>query len=211
MKFLFTILSSLFIFTNAFSQGNEHPFVSLKEKVKGKRYELFAVNTNDIPYDVFLKVDTEDFRRSSARPIIKTVPPNSELRLITMVILNGKEGKYQTTFVVNEIAKELSIRKDHENFEIKFDDALKNQEVTLFTKDNCDLCSETRNLLNSNKIKFQEISIEQDSTNLLKLVKEFKKTELKERAIVPVMKINDSLYTNLKNRNDLIKALKNHF
>jgi glutaredoxin len=128
-----------------------------------------------------------------------------------MVILNGKEGKYQTTFVVNEIAKELSIRKDHENFEIKFDDALKNQEVTLFTKDNCDLCSETRNLLNSNKIKFQEISIEKDSTNLLMLVKEFKKTELKERAIVPVMKINDSLYTNLKNRNDLIKALKNHF
>jgi len=211
MKALLSILTFFLIFSNAIAQGNKHPYVTIKEKVKGKRYELFAVNTNDISYDVFLKVDTQDFRRSSARPIIKTIPPNSEIRLITMIKLNDKEGNYNTTFVVNEIAQELSIRKDHENFEVKFDNALRDHEIILYTQEACDICFETKQLLDSNKINYSEISIEKDSINLLKLVKEFKKINLKEKATVPILKIEDSLYTNIKNKEDLIKALKNHF
>ncbi|MBT8310235.1 MAG: hypothetical protein EX254_06645 [Flavobacteriaceae bacterium] len=211
MKALLSVLTFLLLFSNAIAQGNEHPYVSLKEKIKGKRYELFAVNTNDISYDVFLMVDTQDFRRSSSRPVIKTIPANSEIRLITMIKLNDKEGNYNTTFVVNEIAQELSMRKDNENFEIKFDNALRDQEVTLYTKDACNLCDETKQLLERNRINYSEISIEKDSVNLLKLVKEFKKIDLNQKAIVPILKIDDSLYTRIKNKADLIKALKNHF
>ena len=210
MKFIFTFLLSFFYLGSALAQNN-HEFVALKEKTKGKRLELFAVNTNSLSYDVFLRVETEDYRRSSSRPVIKTIPPNSEVRLITMVKLAGKEGKYNTTFVVNEIGYELSIRKDKSDFNAKLNDALKSKQITIFTKDSCTLCDDTRQLLKRNRIIFTEYSIEKDSINLIQLIKEFKKVNLTEKAIAPILKIEDSLYTSIRSEFDLINALKNHF
>jgi len=210
MKHFFTFLLSFLILGNIVAQ-NKHPFVKLNEKKKGKRLELFAVNTGSISYDIFLRIETQDYRRSSLRPILKTIPPNSKVRLITMVKLNGKEGKYNTTFVVNEIAQELSIRKDYEDFDIKFDNALRTKKITIYTKNACDLCFTTRQLLDKNRIGYEELSIEKDSINLMKLVTEFKKAKMQRKALAPVLKIEDSLYTSLKTKQDVIDAFKNHF
>ena len=92
MKYISTCILFLTITFYGLSQNN-HEFVSIKEKVTGKRVELYAINTNNISYDVFLMVETKDYRRSSSRPVLKTVPANSEVRMITMVKLNEKEGK----------------------------------------------------------------------------------------------------------------------
>ena len=210
MKYLFACFLFLLITFNSLSQ-NEHEFVSIKEKVNGKRVELFAVNTNSISYDVFLMVETKDYRRSSSRPVLKTIPPNSKVRMITMVKLNGKEGIYNYTLVVNEIAYDLSIKKDHEDFEVKIDDALKTKKVTLFIKGICSLCDETKNILDSNRIQFEEINIDKDSTQLIKLIKEYKYHKVDKRTYAPILKIEDSLYTTIKTKNELIDALKHHF
>lgn len=210
MKHCFSIVFSLLFFISVFSQ-NTHPFVKLEERIKGKRLELFAVNSNSINYDVFLRVETEDFRRSSARPVIKTIPANSEIRLITMVKLNGTEGNYSTTFVVNEIAKALSMRKDHEDFEIKLDNALHKKQIIIYTKEACDLCTDTKSLLRQNKIKYTEYGIDKDSLNLMKLIKDFKVNQQNTKALAPILKIEDSLYTNLRTTQDVIDALKNHY
>lgn len=210
MKFLAPFCILFLVFSTSIAQ-NKHPYVTLKEKVKGKRLELFALNTNDISYDVFLKVDTEDYRRSSARPVLKTIPPNSEVRLITMVKLANRAGKYNTTFVINEIGYEIAIQKDKTDFNIKLNAALKDKNITIFTKDSCKLCADTRQLLKRNRINYTELGIDKDSVNLMELVREFKKTSLKTKAIAPILKIEDSLYTSIKSEMDLINALKNHF
>ena len=210
MKYISTCILFLLITFNSVSQ-NEHEFVSIKEKVTGKRVELFAVNTNSISYDVFLMVETEDYRRSSSRPILKTIPANSEARMITMVKLNGTEGKYNYTLVVNEIAYDLSIKKDDINFEVKIDDALNTKKVTLFTKDICNLCDETKRLLSSNRIKYEEFNVDTDSTQLIKLIKEYKHHKVDSRTYAPIIKVEDSLYTTIKTKHELIDALKNHF
>lgn len=210
MNYLFSCFLFLLITINGFCQIT-HEFVSIKEKVTGKRLELFAVNTNDISYDVFLMVNTDDYRRSSSRPVLKTIPANSEVKMITMVKLNEKEGKYNYTLVVNEVAYDLSIKKDHENFEVKIDDALNTKTVTLFSKDVCDLCDETKYLLNNNRINFEELNIDKDSTQLIKLIKEYKHKRVDRRTYAPILKIEDSLYTQIKTKQDLIVVLKNHF
>ena len=210
MKYISACIFFLLITSNSLSQ-NKHEFVFIKEKITGKRVELFAVNTNTISYDVFLMVETEDYRRSSSRPILKTIPANSEVRMITMVKLNDKEGKYNYTLVVNEIAYDLSIKKDHENFEVKIDDALNTKTVTLFSKDICSLCDETKALLSSNKINYEEFNIDKDSTQLIKLIKEYKHNKVDTKTYAPILKIEDSLYTQIKTKQDLIDALKNHY
>lgn len=210
MKYLFTCFLFLLITVKSTSQNN-HEFVSLTEKTNGKRIELFAVNTNNIPYDVFLMVETEDFRRSSSRPVIKTVPANSQVKMITLIKLNEKQGKYTYTLIVNEVSYDLSVRKDHSDFEIKIDDALKTKKVTLFTKDDCSLCTTTKRILETNYIVYEEFNMDKDSLLIKDLLKEYKTEEINNKTSAPILKIEDSLYTTLKSKRDLIDALKQHF
>ncbi|MDO6597619.1 glutaredoxin family protein [Oceanihabitans sp. 2_MG-2023] len=210
MKFLFLSIFIL-LFTIPTIAQNDHEFVRIEEKSTGKRVELFAVNTNDISYDVFLKVDATGYRRSSARPIIKTIPANSKVRMITLVKLVNEESKYNYTLVVNEVSYEITMQKDDIGLDFKIDDALTAKTVTLFTKENCLLCNQTKSTLSDNKINYQEINIDQDSTYLIGLLKEFKKKDLKSKATVPVLKIDDSLYTNIKTQKELIKTLQAHY
>lgn len=210
MKYILACFT-LCLFTFKCISQNTHEYVSIVEKKVGKRTDLYAVNTGNNSYDVFLMVDTEDFRRSSSRPVLKTIPPNSEVKMITLIKLKGKKGKYTYTLVVNEIGYELNVRKDHEDFQLKIDNALKNKKVTLYTKDSCNLCITTKRLLENNYIKYDEFNIDKDSTHLIRLIKDYKRKNIDTRTYSPVIKIEDSLYTKVKSKNDLIKALKNHF
>jgi len=145
MKTYITLITLLLISLSSFAQ-KEHKFVKLSEEKKGKRVTLYATNTDSISYDVFLKVDTKDFRRSSNRPIIRNIAANSKIKLMTLIQLTGKEGKYKSIFVVNEVAYALDINKDHEALDFKLDRALKDKKVTLFTQDNCVICPDTKRI-----------------------------------------------------------------
>ena len=115
MRLIFTTLFCVSLFFVGFSQEKEHPHVKLVEEKNGKRLELFAVNTDTIPYVVFLRVTTSDYRRTSKRPILKDIPKNSKELLKTLILLDGKEGLYDATFIVNEVAPSMNIQKDHWN------------------------------------------------------------------------------------------------
>lgn len=201
----------LLISLNAYSQ-KEHQFVKLSEEKKGKRLTLYATNTDSISYDVFLKVDTKDFRRSSNRPIIRNIAANSKIKLMTLIQLTGTEGKYESLFVVNEVAYALDIKKDHEVLDFKLDRALKEKKITLFTKNDCLICPDTKRILDNNKIAFTEYNIDKDSTNYLKIVKEFKadkKNRFENR--IPLLKVEDQVYNNIKSVEDFIAALREAF
>ncbi|MEJ6791505.1 MAG: hypothetical protein QNK89_01880 [Lacinutrix sp.] len=63
----------------------------------------------------------------------------------------GSEGKYNSTFIVNEIAPTLEIDKTEINLDIRLDNALKDQKVTLFTSNDCTICQEVKSILGENK------------------------------------------------------------
>ena len=201
---------SLFIllFTTSLIAQNQHKFVSLKEKKTGKRLELIAVNKDSISYDVFLRVTTDDYRRTSLRPVLKTLPPNSETKLLTMVLLDGKAGIYNSTFIVNEVSYDFSLRKDKQDINIKIDESLKNKTITMFTKDHCILCNDLKTILNSNGLKYQEYNISNDTLNLIRLANELKTNRIKETSHLPVFKINDSLYTKIESKSNLLEAVR---
>ncbi len=200
---LFTLLS-----INTFAQNN-HKHVKLLEEIKGKRYELFIENTDSISYDVFLKVDSNDFRRSSERPILETIPGNSKKRVLTMVKLNGTEGKYTYILVVNEVSYALKVDKDYEIIDFKLDKALNSKSVILFTKDDCAICPDAKHILAKNKISYTEYNLDKDTTNYNRIIKEFETIKPKSNFNnIPILKIEDKLYNNIKSLDDFIKALR---
>ena len=166
----YILLLLLTLFTISANAQNDHKYVKLTEKIKGKRYELYIENTDSISYDIFLKVDTEDFRRSSERPILKTIPPKSKQRVLTMVVLNGKEGKYTYTLIINEVAYALQFDKDFELLDTKLDEALTSKTVEIYTQNDCSICPDAKRILTKNKIGYQEYNIDQDTTHYNKLI-----------------------------------------
>lgn len=208
----YLLLLLLIFFVIGTKAQNDHKHVRLIEEIKGKRYELYIENTDSISYDIFLKVDTKDFRRSSERPILKTIPPKSKQRVLTMVILKGKEGKYTYTLVINEVAYALQFDKDFELLNTKLDEALTSKTVEIYTQNNCSICPDAKRILTKNKIGYQEHNIDQDTTHYNKLIKEFK--ALKPNSAVnhiPILKVDDKVYNQIETLEDFIEALRDGF
>ncbi len=211
MKSILPLVLILLLSTSAYSQ-NDHEYVKLKEEKKGKRLNLYAVNTDTISYDIFLKVETKDYRRSSNRPILRTIAPKSKAKLMTLIQLANTEGKYNSVFIVNEVAYALEIDKDFEALSFKLDKAIKDKKVTLYTKDDCLICPDVKRILIDNKIGYTEYNIDKDSTNYIKIIKEFqadKQNRFENR--IPLLKVDDKIYNDIKTRDDFIVTLQKAF
>ena len=211
MKSLFLFATILFLSVTGYAQ-NDHKFVKLKEVKKGKRVSLYAENTDSISYDVFLKVVTKDFRRSSNRPVIRTIAPNTKIKLLTLIQLANTEGKYKSMFVVNEVTYALDVDKDKEGLNFKLDKAIKDKKVILYTKDDCLICPDAKRILDNNKIGFTEYNIDKDSTNYLKIIKEFQNDkENRRKNRIPMLKVENQVFNNIKSLDDFVAALRQAF
>ena len=206
--FLFFLLFSASLFS--FSQNANPEKVTLIEKQNGKRLEFYAKNTDTISYVLFFRVSTEVYRRSSNRPVLIPVEPNSETYLLTLIKLAGSEGKYEQQFIVNEVSANLQFRKDHEDFQINIDDALKTANITIYESDACDFCEETKVLFNENKIAFKEKHIKNDRVSLLKALKNNGKSVENIQKDLFVIQIESNIYRGITNKKQLLEALNKH-
>ncbi|WP_452220274.1 glutaredoxin family protein [Lacinutrix salivirga] len=209
MKLTKLLFCFLLIVTSSIYAQNEHKFVKLEEIKKGKRLDLYANNTGEIAYDVFLKVDTDNYRRSSNRPIIRTIAPNTRLKLITLIQLKDKPETYNSVFIVNEVAYALDVQKDKEQLDFKIDDQLKQKKVTLFTKDDCVICPNAKAILNKNNIPFNEYNVDKDTTNYNKLIKEFKAIKPNsDFNRIPILKVENQIFNTIETLDDFVNALR---
>jgi glutaredoxin len=211
MKQLFLLVIIFFLSVTGYAQ-NEHKFVKLKEVKKGKRVSLYAENTDSISYDVFLKVETKDYRRSSNRPIIRTIAPKTKVKLLTLIQLTNTKGKYHSMFVVNEVAYALEVDKNNDHLSFKLDKAIKDKKVILYTKDDCLICPDVKRILDNNKIGFTEYNIDKDSTNYLKIIKEFQNDkENRRKNRIPMLKVENQVFNTIKSLDDFVVALRQAF
>jgi len=194
----------------SFSQDVNTEKVTLIEKQHGKRLELYAKNTDTISYVVFLRVTTEDFRRSSKRPVLKPIAPNSETHLLTLIKLAGTAGEYDHQFIVNEVSTNLKFRKDEEDMQINFDQALKTPHITIFESDNCNVCETTKALLNKNKIAFEVKRIQNHKQALIEALKKASKSLENIEKQTLIIQIESEVYVDIENKKQLLETLKNH-
>lgn len=191
--------------------AQDHDFVKLIEEKNGKRLDLYAVNTGTISYQVFLQVKTEDFRRSSLRPVLQSVPPNSKTKLITIIQLDNTEGNYEKIFIVNEVSYEFDLRKDRQELQNKVSEVIDNRQFILFTETDCDFCEEAKSILERNYLKYIEYNISEDTAGAELLLNTLKAHKIDSKAKLPILQIEDSIYTDLNNNDQLIANLQKHY
>ena len=194
----------------SFSQDANTEKVTLIEKQNGKRLELYAKNTDSIDYVVFLRVTTQDFRRTSKRPVLKPVAPHSETHLLTLIKLAGTDGKYDHQFIVNEVSANLKFRKDDEDMQIDFDKALKTPHITIYESDNCKICEDSKTIFNDHKIAFEVKHIQNHKKILIEALKKVNKPLDQIEKQLFIIQIESEIYTAIETKKQLLEALKNH-
>lgn len=200
----------LFITAISFSQPADIKKVTLIKKQNGKRLEFYAKNIDSISYSVFLRISTDNYRRSSNRPVLKVIPAESQTHLITLIKLTGKPDAYKEQFIVNKVVQNLRIRKDPEDFEINFDNALKTEDITIFESDNCELCEDAKTLLNNYQIAFKTKHITKDYRDLKPFLAqlEIKKDSLKKLPLI--LQIKSDIYTSINTEKGFIDTINNY-
>lgn len=171
---LFIALVSGFQFFAKAQQKNTPP-VELIEDKQPKRWLLYAQNNTDEEQEAFLIVQGEGFRRSADRPVIKKLPPNSKVLMITLIPLKGVEPTYTKIFTYENELQDISTRKGADREEFVNIRPLKDDELTVFTEPDCEKCKLLTDFLNKNHYKYRVLDV---STN---------------------NKVNDFMFDHLKN------------
>ena len=209
-KIAYSFIVLLFISCLSFAQQTKNENVELVKKQNGKRLEFFAKNKDSVSYSVFLRIETEDYRRSSNRPVLQVIPANSETHLITLIKLSDKPGDYKEQFIVNKISQSLNFRKDFDDIQINIDEALKTEDITIFESENCELCNEAKSLFNAYQIAFKTKNITEDQQKLEKLLKKAGQADYNIKNAIFILKIKESIYTNITTKTALIDTINNY-
>lgn len=154
-----TFMFTLFCGEAAFSQI-EAKAVELIEEKQPKRWNLYAQNNTDVEHEAFLIVQGEGFRRSADRPVIKKVPPNSRVLMITLIPIKGATPTYTKIFTFEEQLQTISRRKGDNRTEYVNIRPLRPNEFTIFIASECPKCDILINHLNSNHIKHRVLTLE---------------------------------------------------
>lgn len=198
MKYLMLIVMTMCC---AFAKAQSTaPLVELVEDKQTKRWDLYAQNNSDEEQEAFLLVKGEGFRRSADRPVIKKIPPNEKVLMITLIPLKGITPTYETIFTYETQLQSIAKRKG-ENREVYVNiRPIQKDELTLFIEDDCEKCDILLDYLNKNHIKYRKLDVLKNGKVFDFMWKQIKgKIPSSDVVHLPVVLDNDAIYHNIAN------------
>lgn len=155
----FTFLACFCCLFSVTAQTKEIEIVEKKEK---KRIIFYAINHTEIDKEVFFKVDGKGFRKSSYRPVIKKVPANKKITLITLIPLKSATPEYTYFFSFDDKLQELNLESKTVKTWKALDNLIDKGETIIFTKDECTKCEKLIGMLKANRIKHKVFNISEN-------------------------------------------------
>lgn len=144
------------LFANAQTEAIE--IVEIKDKNK---IIFYAINHTESLKEVFFKVDGEGFRKSGFRPVIKKVPANSKILLITLIPLKDATPTYTYFSSFDDKLQELNLETNVKTWK-ELDYLIDNGETIIFTKDECAKCEKLIGMLKANRISHKAFDISEN-------------------------------------------------
>ena len=187
-----------------FAQGEQ---VVISEKKTGKRIVLRAENKTADTLNVFLMVQSEGYRRSADKPVLKNIPPNSIVPMITLIELANVPSSYSYELIVNDTKKPIELDYGKEIVDIQ--NAIKGK-IVIFTLPNCQKCTLLSTALVNNKTTHLSFDIAKDPVLYRQFMK-FIENELtaETRIQFPVIWNKDHTIFGYDNLETLIAELVN--
>ena len=156
--------------------------VILIEEKEPKRWMLYAQNNTNEEQEAFLMVQGEGFRRSANRPVIKKVPPQTKVLMITLIPLKDTQPSYTTIFTYENELQTLK-KKHSDSFEEHVNiRPLQDDELTVFTIYDCPKCELLLSYLNKHRIPHRVLDVDKHDK-----VREFMFSHLRDSVSKPAI------------------------
>ncbi|QHI38806.1 hypothetical protein IMCC3317_42060 [Kordia antarctica] len=131
-------------------------------EVKGtKKITFYAINHTETLKEVFFKVDGKGFRKSSYRPVIKKVPANTKVKLITLIPLKNATPEFTYFSSFEDKLQVLNLETSVKNWKT-LDGLIDKGETIIFTKDECTKCEKLIGMLQANRIRHKAFNISEN-------------------------------------------------
>ena len=171
-----------------FAQGEQ---VIISEKKTGKRIVLRAENKTADTLNVFLMIQSEGYRRSANKPVLKNIPPNSIVPMITLIELANVPSSYSYELIVNDTKK--SVELDYGKEVVDIQNAIKGK-IVIFTLSNCQKCTLLSTALVNSRTTHLSFDIAKDPVLYRQFMK-FIENELTEQTRIQFPVIWNKDYT----------------
>ncbi len=156
MRVFFLLYFILGIASVSIAQQNG---VTIVEKKGPKRHLLYAKNDADASRSVFLKVVASGYRRRADRPVIKLIPPKSEVLMMTLIPLRDTISSYTYIYVANTEEENLGIiREKNPTESLGMNDFIESRNL-IFTNNGCDKCDLLIGMLQEKRKTFRKVDI----------------------------------------------------
>lgn len=189
----------LLCFAFAKAQSPQPP-VELIEDKQAKRWNLYAQNNTDEPQEAFLLVQGKGFRRSADRPVIKKIPPNGKVLMITLIPLAGTTPTYETIFTFETQLQTIEKRKGENKEAYVNIRPLDPQELTVFLEKDCEKCDILVAYLNRKHIKYRRLDIKKNGKVFDFMWSHLrKKVPSSEVVTLPVVMENNTIFHRIAN------------
>ena len=146
------ILLCLFSY-QLYAQGEK---ILITEKKRGKRVVLLAENVTSDTLNVFFMVKSDGYRRSADKPILKDIPPQSKIKMMTLIELSKVESSYTYELIVNDKNRPKEV--DYNDKIIDIENVVKGK-LVIFTLRNCEKCKTLLSKLSLSHIPYQSYDI----------------------------------------------------
>ena len=118
-----------------------------------------AENQTADTLNVFLMVHSEGYRRSADKPVLKNIPPKSQVPMITLIELAGVQSSYTYELIVNEEEKQMQF--DYGKEVVDIENAVRDK-IVIFTLPNCKKCTQLTQKLTESRTAYSAFDIAKD-------------------------------------------------
>ncbi|MEM7087414.1 MAG: glutaredoxin [Bacteroidota bacterium] len=130
--------------------------ILITEKKRGKRVVLEAENVTSDTLNVFFMVNSNGYRRSADKPILKDIPPQTKVKMMTLIELTNVESNYTYELILNDKNKPKAT--DYNNKIVDIENVIKGR-LVVFTTRNCEKCKNLLSQLSLKHVPYQSFDI----------------------------------------------------
>lgn len=133
--------------------------IEIVEVKSKKKITFYAINHTETAKEVFFKIDGTGFRKSSYRPVIKNIPAQKKVLLITLIPLKNTTPEYTYFSSFDDKLQDVNVDVVKVQNWKTLNKLIDKGETIIFTKAACAKCEKLLGMLKANRIRHKAFNI----------------------------------------------------
>lgn len=200
MKIHFTIV---LLCAMTFVTAQNKPIL-IEEDIQRNRLQLYAINQNEVAYDILLTVEGSGIRQSKGTPRWVHVPAASKVQVKSLIIERGETPNCTYNVQANDSLSKRALKKPAVAIKIPLSQAL-----TVYLPDGCSSCDSIISGLETSIYQYEKRKWEEETKLKEYLTKVYANTKTPLTGLTnPVIQLGGTYFTDIETYEQLLEKIK---